>query len=32
MKNRLGQLEDVLCDRECLVAPHFTAADILMAD
>jgi glutathione S-transferase len=32
VKNRLGQLEDVLSDREWLVANRFTVADLLMAD
>jgi glutathione S-transferase len=32
MGQRLGQLEDVLADREWLVADRFTAADLLMAD
>lgn len=31
-KNRLGQLEKVLSEREWLVADHFTVADLLMAD
>jgi len=32
MEKRLGQLEDVLREREWLVADRFTAADLLMAD
>ena len=31
-EKRLGQLEDVLSEREWLVADRFTAADLLMAD
>lgn len=31
-KNRLGQLEKVLIEREWLVADRFTVADLLMAD
>lgn len=31
-KNRLGQLEKVLSEREWLVADRFTVADLLMAD
>ncbi len=32
LANRLGQLEDVLNEREWLAADRFTAADLLMAD
>jgi len=32
MRKRLGQLENVLRDREWLVASRFTVADLLMAD
>ena len=32
MGNRLGQLEDVLSEREWLVGDRFTVADLLMAD
>lgn len=32
VKNRLGQLEKVLSEREWLAADRFTAADLLMAD
>jgi glutathione S-transferase len=32
VEKRLGQLEDVLRQREWLVADRFTAADLLMAD
>jgi glutathione S-transferase len=32
VEKRLGQLEDVLREREWLVADRFTAADLLMAD
>ena len=32
MGSRLGQLENVLSEREWLAADRFTAADLLMAD